>query len=67
MCVSIIEYVAKKKEISPMQAAISAYFAAVGREGGKQGGRWKGMTAEQRKAAMRPVIDARLAKQRRAS
>jgi hypothetical protein len=57
----------KKKEISPMEAAISAYFSAVGRKGGKKGGRWKNTTAEERKAMMRVAIDARLAKQRRVS
>jgi hypothetical protein len=59
--------VARKKEITPMDAALSAYFSVLGRKGGKKAGRWKGMTAEQRKAAMRPVIDARMAKQRSAS
>jgi hypothetical protein len=55
------------KKFDPMRMAMTAYFSAIGRKGGKKGGRWKNTTAEERKAMMRVAIDARLAKQRRVS
>jgi hypothetical protein len=55
------------KKMDPMRIAMGAYFSAIGREGGKKGGRWKNTTPEERKAIMRAVIDARIAKQGRAS
>jgi len=51
----------------PIKLAMSAYFGAIGRKGGKKGGkaRWKDTTPEERSAAMKELAAAKKAKKQK--